>query len=36
MRKIPDTEDLGRHHELVGELTELTGEYPLRERLRGF
>ncbi|RCG26530.1 SARP family transcriptional regulator [Sphaerisporangium album] len=27
--------DLGRHHELVGELTELTEEYPLRERLRG-
>jgi DNA-binding SARP family transcriptional activator len=27
--------DLGRHHELIGELTELTGEYPLRERLRG-
>ncbi|GII78790.1 SARP family transcriptional regulator [Sphaerisporangium rufum] len=26
--------DLGRHHELVGELTELTEEYPLRERLR--
>jgi DNA-binding SARP family transcriptional activator len=27
--------DLTRHHELVGELTELTEEYPLRERLRG-
>ncbi len=27
--------DLGRHHELVGELTELTEQYPLRERLRG-
>ncbi len=27
--------DLGRHHELVGELTELAAEYPLRERLRG-
>lgn len=27
--------DLGRHHELVGELTELVGKYPLRERLRG-
>lgn len=27
--------DLGRHHELVGELTELIEEYPLRERLRG-
>ena len=27
--------DLGRHHELVGELTELAGEFPLRERLRG-
>ncbi|WP_248958672.1 AfsR/SARP family transcriptional regulator [Sphaerisporangium perillae] len=27
--------DLGRHHELVGELTELTEEHPLRERLRG-
>ncbi len=27
--------DLGRHHELTGELTELTAEYPLRERLRG-
>ncbi|MET8338980.1 BTAD domain-containing putative transcriptional regulator [Streptosporangium canum] len=27
--------DLGRHHELVGELTELVEEYPLRERLRG-
>jgi DNA-binding SARP family transcriptional activator len=26
--------DLGRHHELVGELTELAGEFPLRERLR--
>jgi DNA-binding SARP family transcriptional activator/predicted ATPase len=26
---------LGRHHELVGELTELAKEYPLRERLRG-
>ena len=27
--------DLGRHHELVGELTELVQEHPLRERLRG-
>jgi DNA-binding SARP family transcriptional activator len=27
--------DLGRHHELVGELTELVAENPLRERLRG-
>ncbi|GAA3514652.1 DNA-binding SARP family transcriptional activator/Flp pilus assembly protein TadD [Streptosporangium album] len=27
--------DLGRHHELVGELTELVEEHPLRERLRG-
>jgi DNA-binding SARP family transcriptional activator/tetratricopeptide (TPR) repeat protein len=27
--------DLGRHHELVGELTELAAEFPLRERLRG-
>jgi DNA-binding SARP family transcriptional activator/Tfp pilus assembly protein PilF len=27
--------ELGRHHELVGELTELTDEFPLRERLRG-
>jgi DNA-binding SARP family transcriptional activator len=27
--------DLGRHHELVGELTELIDEFPLRERLRG-
>ncbi|MDP9841718.1 AfsR/SARP family transcriptional regulator [Streptosporangium lutulentum] len=27
--------DLGRHHELVGELTALVGEHPLRERLRG-
>jgi DNA-binding SARP family transcriptional activator len=27
--------DLGRHHELVGELTGLVEEYPLRERLRG-
>lgn len=27
--------DLGRHHELVGELTELVQDYPLRERLRG-
>jgi DNA-binding SARP family transcriptional activator/tetratricopeptide (TPR) repeat protein len=27
--------DLGRQHELVGELTELVGEHPLRERLRG-
>ena len=26
---------LSRHHELVGELTELVEEYPLRERLRG-
>ncbi len=24
--------DLGRHHELVGELAELVGEFPLRER----
>ena len=27
--------ELGRHHELVGELTELVQEHPLRERLRG-
>nr|WP_246497343.1 BTAD domain-containing putative transcriptional regulator [Sphaerisporangium rubeum] len=27
--------DLGRHHELVGELNELVDEHPLRERLRG-
>jgi len=27
--------DLGRHHELVGELSELIHDYPLRERLRG-
>jgi len=27
--------DLGRHHELVGELAELVGEFPLREQLRG-
>jgi DNA-binding SARP family transcriptional activator/tetratricopeptide (TPR) repeat protein len=27
--------ELGRHHELVGELTELAAEFPLRERLRG-
>jgi len=27
--------DLGRHHELIGELTEMVGEYPLREALRG-
>jgi DNA-binding SARP family transcriptional activator len=27
--------DLGRHHELVAELTELIEEFPLRERLRG-
>ncbi len=27
--------DLGRHHELVGELAELVDEFPLRERLRG-
>jgi DNA-binding SARP family transcriptional activator len=27
--------DLGRHHELVGELTELAWQYPLRERLHG-
>ena len=27
--------DLGRHHELVGELAELVEEFPLRERLRG-
>ncbi|MEO3807751.1 BTAD domain-containing putative transcriptional regulator [Sphaerisporangium sp. B11E5] len=27
--------DLGRHHELVGELTELVDDHPLRERLRG-
>lgn len=27
--------DLGRHHELVGELSELIHDYPLREQLRG-
>jgi DNA-binding SARP family transcriptional activator len=27
--------DLGRHHELAGELAELVGEFPLREGLRG-
>jgi DNA-binding SARP family transcriptional activator/tetratricopeptide (TPR) repeat protein len=27
--------DLGRHHELAGELTELVEEFPLREQLRG-
>ncbi|MBO3747601.1 winged helix-turn-helix domain-containing protein [Streptosporangiaceae bacterium NEAU-GS5] len=27
--------DLGRHHELVGELSTLVEEHPLRERLRG-
>jgi DNA-binding SARP family transcriptional activator len=27
--------ELGRHRELVGELTELTEEFPLREQLRG-
>jgi DNA-binding SARP family transcriptional activator len=27
--------ELGRHHELIGELTELVQEHPLRERLRG-
>jgi DNA-binding SARP family transcriptional activator/tetratricopeptide (TPR) repeat protein len=27
--------DLGRHHELVGELVELIERYPLREHLRG-
>ena len=27
--------DVGRHHELVSELTELVDDYPLRERLRG-
>ncbi|MFC4588510.1 AfsR/SARP family transcriptional regulator [Sphaerisporangium corydalis] len=27
--------ELGRHQELVGELTRLIDEYPLRERLRG-
>jgi DNA-binding SARP family transcriptional activator len=27
--------ELGRHHELVGELTELAEEFPLREHLRG-
>ena len=27
--------DLGRHHELVGELAELVQEFPLRERLPG-
>ncbi|GAA2894782.1 BTAD domain-containing putative transcriptional regulator [Streptosporangium fragile] len=41
-RRITATEDcveleleLGRHHELVGELGELVEEHPLRERLRG-
>jgi DNA-binding SARP family transcriptional activator len=27
--------DLGRHHELIGELVELVAEFPLREQLRG-
>jgi DNA-binding SARP family transcriptional activator len=27
--------DLGRHHELVGELTELVEDHPLRERFHG-
>jgi DNA-binding SARP family transcriptional activator/tetratricopeptide (TPR) repeat protein len=27
--------EAGRHHELVGELSELVAEFPLRERLRG-
>ena len=27
--------ELGRHHELIGELTELVEEYPLRERCAG-
>ena len=27
--------ELGRHHELIGELTELVEEHPLREQLRG-
>jgi DNA-binding SARP family transcriptional activator len=27
--------DLGRHHEVIGELFALEGEFPLRERLRG-
>jgi DNA-binding SARP family transcriptional activator len=27
--------DLGRHHELVGELAELVEQFPLREQLRG-
>jgi DNA-binding SARP family transcriptional activator len=27
--------EAGRHHELVGELSELAAEFPLRERLRG-
>jgi DNA-binding SARP family transcriptional activator/tetratricopeptide (TPR) repeat protein len=27
--------DLGRHHELVGELSQLVREHPLRERLQG-
>ncbi|NUP50357.1 MAG: hypothetical protein HOW97_24065 [Catenulispora sp.] len=27
--------DLGRHHEVVAELSELVAEYPLRERLHG-
>jgi DNA-binding SARP family transcriptional activator/Tfp pilus assembly protein PilF len=27
--------DLGRHHELIGELVALAEEFPLRERLRG-
>lgn len=41
-RRITASEDcieleleLGRHHELVGELSELVEEHPLRERLRG-
>jgi DNA-binding SARP family transcriptional activator len=41
-QRIATTEDrvkleleLGRHHELVGELAELVEEHPLREQLRG-
>ncbi|MGP4004049.1 BTAD domain-containing putative transcriptional regulator [Streptomyces sp. 8N706] len=34
-RKITADLDLGRHHDLVGELSQLTKEHPQREALRG-